>query len=215
MRPATIMAGMPADSNITRPVMRIKLLEWAGRPQTHIVGLFVSLLAAVFVVAFMIGTLEYTKTRGLLLLTTFLVGGYFLTMLAATGIPRAGMGRRLRPVVFGVATAALFLLLLGLWGRPDSNEFWKSAAIVTFLALGLALTGITLARASGDWAVGACARAAAALSGLLTLMGALGIASGITSALYWWAFVLVALLWLAIAAAIPVVRRFRRTGIDA
>ena len=208
------MVGMTTDSNSTRAVMLMKLLDWAGRPQTHIVGLFVSLLAAVFVVAFMIGTLEYTKTRGVLLLTTFLVGGYFLTMLVATGIPPTGVGRRLRPAAFAVATVALFLLLLGLWGRPNSNEFWKSAAIVTLLALGLALTGNTIAKASGDWVVGAWVGATAALSGLLTLVGALGIAAGITSALYWWVFVLVTLLWLAFAAAIPVVRRFRRTCTD-
>ena len=184
----------------------MKPAEWAGRPQTHIVGLFLSLLAALAVVAFMIATMEYTKTRGKLLLTAFLVGGYFLTMLAAAEIPRAGIGRRLRPAALALATAALLLLLLGLWGTPDSNGFWKSAAIVTLLAMGFALTGLALARAPGSVAAGVLAGAAAALSTLLTAMAALGIALEIRAALYWWAFVLLVLCWLAACAALAIVR---------
>ncbi len=191
----------------------MKLTEWAGQPQTHIVGLFVSLLAALAVVAVIIGTLEYTKTRGQLLLTAFLVCGYFLTMLAATGIPQAGPGLlRLRPAALALATASLLLLLTGLWGTPDSNGFWKVASILTLLALGLALTGLALGRGAADRAVDVLAWASAALSTLLTVMAGLGIALEIRTGPYWWAFVLLTLCWLGVSAAILGAWCWKRKG---
>ena len=186
-----------------------KLARWAGRPQTHIVGLFLSLMAALAVAAFAIATLEYTKTRGKLLLTAFLVGGYFVTMLAATGIPWRELGLRLRPAAMAAASAALLLLLLGLWGTPDSDAFWKSAAIATLLALGLTLTGVTLARASGGRTTVALAGIAASLSTLLTAMSAAGVALEIGVPVYWWVFVLLAVCWLAATIALMGLRAWR------
>ncbi len=180
------------------------MLRWAGQPPVHIVGLFASVMAAVAIVAFAIGTLEYTKTRGKLLLTAFLVGGYFLTMLAATGIPAAGIRQYLRVAAQALATGALFLLLLGLWGAPDSDAYWKAAAITTLAAIGLVCSGLSTRAGLGDAVVRGLALTSATVAGLLTLMTALGIALEIRVPLYWWVFGLLAVLWVAASAAVPV-----------
>ena len=180
------------------------MLRWAGQPPVHIVGLFASVMAAVAIVAFAIGTLEYTKTRGKLLLTAFLVGGYFLTMLAATGIPAAGIRQYLRVAAQALATGALFLLLLGLWGAPDSDAYWKAAAIATLAAIGLVCSGLSTRAGLGDAVVRGLALTSATVAGLLTLMTALGIALEIRVPLYWWVFGLLAVLWVAASAAVPV-----------
>ena len=204
------MALMSRVPKFPVPPALARLSRWIGRPQTHIVGLFLSLMASLAVVAFAIATLEYTKTRGKLLLTAFLVAGYFVTMLAATGIPWRELGLRLRPAAMAAASAALLLLLLGLWGTPDSNAFWKSAAIATLLALGLTLTGVTLARASGGKAAVMFAGIAAALSTMLAGMSAVGVALEIIAPVYWWVFVLLSLCWLAATIALMAARAWRR-----
>ena len=180
----------------------MKLPDWTGRPQVHAAGCLVSLLVALAIVAFAIGTLEYTKTRGKLLLTALLVAGYFLTTLIATGTPKDGAIRWLFPAIFAWATVALFLLLLGLWATPDSNEFWKSAAGITFLALGMSLTGLALGLGSSARPARIPAWLSASLAALMTVMAVLGIALEIGAALYWWAFVLLALCWLAASVAL-------------
>ena len=190
-------------------MIAMKLIEWAGRPQVHIVGLFVSLMAVVAVAAFMIGTLEYTKTRGKLLLTAFLVVGYFLTMLAATGIPDAGPRLWLRVAVQGLATLALVLLLLGLWGTHDSDPYWKAASLTTLLALGLALSGLATRAGLDDPVVRILAVASAAAAGLLTAMGALGIALEIRLPIFWWVFGVLVAFWIADSAAIPLAAYLR------
>lgn len=178
----------------------MKLPGWFGHPYTHAAGVLLSLLAAVAVVAFMVGTLEYTKTRGKLLLTALLVGGFFLTTLGGTAIPREGIGRRLHPAAPVIALAALLLLLAGLWAGADSDGFWKAAACATILALGFVVSGIALSRASGDKLADIFPTASAASSLLITLMAVLGIILEINAALYWWAFALLFLCWLASTA---------------
>ena len=190
--------------------MNRRLLRWAGQPPVHIVGLFASVMAAVAIVAFAIGTLEYTKTRGKLLLTAFLVGGYFVTMLAATGIPAVGIRQYLRAAAQALATGALFLLLLGLWGTPDSDVYWKAAAIATLAAIGLVCSGLSTRAGLGDAVVRGLALTSATVAGLLTLMTALGIALEIRVPLYWWVFGLLAVLWIAASAAVPVAAFGRR-----
>ena len=183
--------------------MNWRLLRWTGQPPVHIVGLFVSVVAAVAIVAFAIGTLEYTKTRGKLLLTALLVGGYFVTMLAATGIPAVAIRQQLRAATQCLATGAMFLLLLGLWGAPDSDAYWKAASIATLLAMGMVCSGLATRAGLGDAAVRALALTSAAAAGLLTVMAALGIALEIRLPLYWWVFGLLVVSWLAASAAIP------------
>ena len=183
----------------------MKLPGWLGHPYTHAAALLLSLLAALAVVAFMVGTLEYTKMRGRLLLTALLVGGFFLTTFGGTAIPRWGIGQYLHPAAPVMALAALLLLLVGLWGGADSDVFWKAAACATAVSLGFVLTGVAMARVSGDKLADIFATTSAASSLLLTLMAVLGIALEIRAALYWWAFGLLFLCWLASTAGMTVV----------
>ena len=184
----------------------MKLPAWLGHPYTHAAGVLLSLMAAVAIIAFMVGTLEYTKTRGKLLLTALLVGGFFLTTLGGTAIPRSGIGRRLRPAAPVMALTALLLLMVGLWAGADSDMFWKAAACVTVLSLGFVMTGVALARASGERVTELFATTSASSSLLLTLMGVVAIALEVKAALYWWAFGLLLLCWLAATAGMTVVR---------
>ena len=187
----------------------MRFTRWVSHPYTHAAALLLSLLAALAVVAFMVGTLEYTNTRGRLLLTALLVAGYFLTTLAATAAPREGALRWLFAAIFGWATLALFLLLLGLWATHGSNEFWKSAAGATSLAFGMSFAGLALGL---GWRVRGASNLAwgsAALAAMLTFMTVLGIALEIRSASYWWAFILLAACWLG-ASAVLMALRYRR-----
>ncbi len=188
----------------------MKLPEWTRRPQVHAAGCLLSLLAALAVVAIMTGTQEYTKIRGMLLLTALLVAGFFLTMVAATAMPRSGPGPWFRPLAMGAGAVALALMVLGLWGIPDPDAFWKATAILTILALGLVATGQALSRAAGGTAVRILAASSASLSALLTGMAVMGIALEITLAPYWWAFGLLVLVWIAIGGAFVILRLWRR-----
>ena len=188
----------------------MKLPGWLGHPYTHAAALLLSLLAALAVVAFMVGTLEYTKTRGKLLLTALLVGGYFLTTFVATATPKDGAMRWLFAAILAWATLALFLLLLGLWATPDSNEFWKSAAGVTFLAFGMSFAGLALGLGSGVRSARIPTGLSAILTVPMTAMTVLGIALEIGAALYWWAFALLVLCWLGASVALVALRFWRR-----
>lgn len=187
----------------------MRFSRWVAHPYTHAAALLLSLMAALAVVAFMVGTLEYTKTRGQLLLTTLLAAGYFLTTLAATAAPKDGAMRWFFAAVFAWATVALMLLLLGLWATPGSDEFWKSAAGATSLAFGMSFIGLSLGL---GWRVGRASNLAwfsASLAASMTVMSVLAIGLEIRAALFWWVFALLAACWLGASAAL-VALRFRR-----
>lgn len=192
----------------------MRLPDWTGQPQIYAAGCFLSVLAAVAVVAFAIGTLEYTKTRGKLLLTALLVAGFFVTLVGATAMPRSGPGPWFRPAAIGVAVAALLLMLVGLWGTPDSNAFWKATAGVTVLALGLVAAGQALSRAHASGMVRAAMLLAASLSVVLTVMAILAIALEIAAVVYWWAFGLSVVAWMLAVATGVVASRLRREASD-
>ena len=191
---------------------RMRLPEWTGRPQVHSAGCFLSLLAAVAVVAFAIGTLEYTKTRGKLLLTALLVAGFFLTLAGATAMPRSGLGPWFRPAAIGVAALALLLMVMGLWGTPDSDAFWKATAAVTVVAMALVAGGQALSRAGGGRALRLLAATSAVLVVLLTVMAVVGIALEIAAVAYWWIFGLAAVAGILAFAARLVLGRLLHTN---
>ena len=141
----------------------MKLPEWSCRPQIHVVDFLLASLVGVAVGVIMIATLEYTKTRGKLLLTTLLGAGFSLTMVAATAMPRSGPGPWFRPLAMDAGGVALALMVLGLWATPDPDAFWKATAIVTILALGLVAGGQVLSRAQGSTAVRIAALSSATL----------------------------------------------------
>ncbi len=188
----------------------MKLPGWLGHPYTHASAMLLSLLAALAVLAFMAGTLEYTKTRGRLLLTALMVSGYFLSTLTATGAPNDRVSRWLYATIPGFATLALLLLLVGLWTTPDSNEYWKTAASITFLTLGMSLIRLGLRLGSAGKVARALTRASTMLTALLTAMTLLGIALEVKIALYWWGFALMSLCWLAVSVALAAVRLWRK-----
>ena len=190
----------------------MRLPDWTGRPQIYAAGCFLAVMAAVAIVAFAIGTLEYTKTRGKLLLTALLVAGFFVTLVGATAMPRSGSGPWFRPAAIGAASVALFLMVIGLWGTPDSNAFWKATAAVTVVAMGLVAAGQALSRAGERKAVQAMAVTSAALSALLTAMAVLGIALEIAAVEYWWVFGVAAAGWVLAGAAGLVVVWIGRRG---
>ncbi len=185
----------------------MRLPGWINHPYTHAAALLLSLLAALAVVAFMVGTLEYTKMRGRLLLTALLVAGYFLTTLVAAATPKDGAAMRwLFVAILAWATLALFLLLLGLWATPDSDEFWKSAAGITFLAFGMSFAGLALGLGWGVRSAYILTWFSAILAALMTAMTVLGIVVEISAALYWWAFGLLLVCWLSASAALVALR---------
>ena len=139
-----------------------------------------------------------------------MVAGYFLTTLIATATPKEGKTRWFFAVTLAWATLALFFLLLGLWAAPDSNEFWKSAAGITFLALGMSFAGLSLGLGSGVKSVRILAWLSAILAALLTVMTVLGIVLEIGAAPYWWAYVLTAMCWLGASVALVTLRFWRR-----
>ena len=192
----------------------MRLPGWLGHPYTHAAGALLSLLAALAVVAFMVGTLEYTKLRGRLLFTTLMIAGFFATMLVATATPRQGAMRWGFTVILAWATLALLLLVLGLWATPDSDAYWKSAAAVTFLAFGMSLAGLALGLKSGASPARFLAWMSAGLASLLTAMTVIGLAAGVSDAPYWLAFALLALCWVATLVALVALRLFRRRDPD-
>tara|TARA_Y100000758_G_scaffold11332_1_gene8572 strand:+ start:49 stop:366 length:318 start_codon:yes stop_codon:yes gene_type:complete len=103
---------------------------------------------------------------------------------------------------------ALLLLLIGLWGTPNSDAFWKSTAIVTILALVLAFLAVVDSEA-GRLSISVQAKAV----GLATLIGCVGIAAGINWPPYWWVFTLAVIAWVTtviIPAIGYVARRIQR-----
>ena len=209
--PSTVPAGLHYNAGHEfRPRIArlretgLKPPDWLWHPYTHASALLLSLMAAVGVVAFMVLSLEYTKSRGQLLLTALLVGGYFLTTLAATAMTKDGLMGAMRPLAFFAATVALLLLILGMWAGAGSDGFWKATAIFVVLSMGLVCAGNALARTTTGGLPAALAAGSAALSSLLTVMGAAGIAMGLRLSLYWWLFVLLVMVWLILTAAIPI-----------
>lgn len=156
----------------------------------------------------MVALAEYTKTRGRLLLTALVLAAYFFSSLGPVFLAQRRPDSALSQVAIGAGVAALLLLLAGIWGTPNSDAFWKSAAILTLLGLVLAYVAvldIQPGRLNRGFAVRAVALAA--------FMACLGIAAGIKWPPYWWVFTLIVAVWGASVlapAALYVSRRVSR-----
>jgi len=85
---------------------------------------------------------EYTKTRGRFLLTALVLEGYFFCSLGPAWVAERRSESQLSQAALAAAVVALALLLIGIWGTPNSDAFWKSAAIVTILAVALAYLAV-------------------------------------------------------------------------
>lgn len=148
------------------------------------------MIAAVLVIIAMAVLAEYTKTRGRLLLAALVLAAYFLSSLGPVLLAQRRPDSVVSQVAIGVGIAVLLLLLAGIWGTPNSDGFWKSAAILTLLGLVLAYAAVLDIQPGGlnrSFAVKAV--------GLATFMACLGIAAGIKWPPYWWVFTLVMIVW--------------------
>ncbi|MBC8281084.1 MAG: hypothetical protein H8E48_09895 [Chloroflexi bacterium] len=164
-------------------------------PRDYGLGFLLSSVVAVLIVIIIIWVGEYTKTRGRFLLTALTVEGYFFCSLAPVWAAERRPESRVAQVAIGAAVAAMLLLLIGYWGTPNSDAFWKSTAIVTILALVLAYLAVV------DVEEGRLSRSLHAKAiGLATIIACLGIAGGINWPPYWWVFTLAVIGWLVTVA---------------
>tara|TARA_B100001245_G_scaffold127305_1_gene93953 strand:+ start:326 stop:868 length:543 start_codon:yes stop_codon:yes gene_type:complete len=176
--------------------------------KTYGLGFLISSVAAVLIVIAIIVVGEYTKTRGRFLLSALMVEGYFFCSLGPIWVTERRPESMVSRVAIGAAVMALLLLLIGLWGTPNSDAFWKSTAIVTILALVLAFLAVVDSEA-GRLSISVQAKAV----GLATLIGCVGIAAGINWPPYWWVFTLAVIAWVTtviIPAIGYVARRIQR-----
>ena len=168
-------------------------------PRNYAVGYLASSVAAVAIVIAMVVLGEYTKTRGRMLLTALVLGAYFFSSLGPVWLAQRRPGSPVSGMALAVGAAALLLLLAGIWGTPNSDAFWKSAAIVTLLALALAYFAVV------DFQPGRLTRSfAVKAAALATVIACLGIAVGIKWPPYWWVFTLAVVLWVGVLLAPPV-----------
>ena len=176
--------------------------------KTYGLGFLISSVVAVLIVIAIVVVGEYTKTRGRFLLSALMVEGYFFCSLAPIWVTERRPESMVSRVAIGAAVMALLLLLIGLWGTPNSDAFWKSTAIVTILALVLAFLAVVDSEA-GRLSISVQAKDV----GLATLIGCVGIAAGINWPPYWWVFTLAVIAWVTtviIPAIGYVARRIQR-----
>ena len=166
-------------------------------------GILIAVAAVLLVLAAMIVLGEYTKTLGRFLLTAVILGGYFVVSWAGSS-PAGGWSLRWvsRPAL-GFAAAALAILLFGVWGTPDSDGFWKTAAIVSILPLGIILIGRRLGSNYIDLPRRLASLVSAGVLASGMVLAGLGIAVEIKVSAYWWAFTLLMLVWATTAVAVP------------
>ena len=155
-------------------------------PRTFLLGMLGALVAAFLVIVAMILLGEYTKTRGRLLLTFLVLAPFCLSAIPPSALLRRG---RFQPVGWAglVASGAGFILVAtGIWATPDSDAYWKTAAIVSILASStfqtswlLMLAPVKTFNLGLSWTV-------MGVSLLATLLSIAGIIGEINPAAYWW-----------------------------
>ena len=156
-----------------------------------------SSVVAVLIVIAVIVLGEYTKTRGRFLLSALVFESYFFFGLASAWAADKRLESMVARVALVAVVAALSMLLIGIWGTPDSDAFWKSAAIVTILAVVLAYAAVVDVQPgglAGSFQVKPISLAA--------LIACIGIAAGINWPPYWWVFTLAVLVWIG-ALVVP------------
>ena len=97
-------------------------------------GMLGGLGAAVLVIVAMVLLGEYTKTGGRLFLTALILAGFCLSALAPSVLYRRQRFRPLATVGILAAAVGFILVATGIWATPDSDAYWKTAAIASILA---------------------------------------------------------------------------------
>ena len=180
-------------------------LNWIITPKSYGIGFILFFVVAVLIVVTIVVLGEYTKTRGRFLLTALLLDGYFFTSLAPAWSAERRPDSRVARLALLTAAAAVLVLLTGIWGTPNSDAFWKSAAIITTL-------GVVLSYAAAvDAEPGRLSRSfQVKVSALATAITCVGIAGGISWPPYWWVLTLVVLIWVASILVLAVAYLFRQ-----
>ncbi len=163
----------------------------------------VSLVAALLVVAAMAWLGEYTKTRGRLLLTALLLAGFCLAAVA----PAALQQRRRYSLVAAGGLAASFMGFLlvagGTWGTPDSDAYWKTAAIVAIVTVSLSHVCWLLLLDPRRPPARFARWAAIGSASLVTVLAGLAIILEVKAAPYWWAVTVIIFVQVAGGIAAP------------
>jgi hypothetical protein len=166
-------------------------------PKPYAIGFLLSSVVAVLIVIAMIVLGEYTKTRGRFLLTALVFEAYFFFGLASAWAAEKRLESIVARTALVAAIAALLMLLIGIWGTPDSDAFWKSTAIIATLAVVLAYAAVVdvmPGRLASSFQVKPIS--------LASVIACVGIAAGINWPPYWWVFTLVVLVWVG-ALVVP------------
>jgi hypothetical protein len=166
-------------------------------PKPYAIGFLLSSVVAVLIVIAMIVLGEYTKTRGRFLLSALIFEAYFFFGLASAWAAEKKLDSWVARVALVSVAAALLMLLTGIWGTPNSDAFWKSAAIITTIAVVLAYAAVVdvqPGRLASSFQVKPITLAA--------VIACFGIAVGINWPPYWWVFTLAVLVWVG-ALAVP------------
>lgn len=181
-------------------------------PRTFLLGLLGALAAALLVIVAMVLLGEYTKTRGRLLLTLLVLAPFCLSAIPPSALFRR---ERLLPVAWTglVASGAGFVLVgTGIWITPDSDAYWRTAAIVSIAAAStfqaswlLLLTPIRTFALPLLWAV----MGASLLAAVSSVAGIIG---EIKPAPYWWVVFLLILAALVGSVALLAVALRSKTG---
>lgn len=156
-------------------------------------ALLASLGAAVLAILAILLLVEFTETRGRLLLTGLTGIGFSLAGLGATGLRRRGRYRSLPEVAMLGEPAAFALLAAGIWATPDSDGFWKATGLVALLAASLGQLCLLLLWEPRGSMARLTLRVGSGAVTLLALLLSLAVLLEIRSNLYWWSVALVAL----------------------
>ena len=100
-------------------------------PKRVLLILLASLVAAGLVVVVMAVLGEYTKTQGRLLLTALSLSGFSLLALPPSVLSQGTNYRYSGYASVGIAGGAYLLVAGGIWGTPDSDDYWKAAGIAS------------------------------------------------------------------------------------
>ena len=169
-----------------------------------------SLVAALLVVAAMALLGEYTKTRGRLLLTALILAWFCLVAVAPSALQQR---RRYPPSGAGGLAAALigFLLVVGgAWGTPDSDAYWKAAAIVAIVAVSLSHVCWLLLLEPQRPSARIARWTAMGSASLVALLAGSAIILEVKAAPYWWAVTVIIIAQVAGGVAAPLLSRLGR-----
>lgn len=170
--------------------------------------LLASLVAAVLIVLAMAVLGEYTKTRGRMLLTALSLAGFCLLALPPAVLAMRGQYARVAAGSTLVLCLGFLLVVVGMWATPDSDAFWKAAAIISIAAAsGSHFCWLLLLRVRRLLAQVARCTALGA-TGLVLILTGLAIIVEIRDASFWWAVVLLIIAQVAGGLAAPALDRW-------